>query len=76
MAGKDYTNVLLEEMNGKFDLLLEAVAPLKDMQKDIIVMKEDIVELKGDAKVIKAAVTDLSHQVADHDREIRELKTA
>jgi len=73
---KNYTNVLLEDMNGKFDLLLEAIAPLKQMQQDIFTTKEDVAELKADVKVIKAAVTDLSHQVNRHEKEIAELKTA
>jgi len=73
---KDYTDVLLEEMNSKFDLLLEAIAPLKQMQQDIFTTKEDVAELKADVKVIKAVVTDLSHQVNRHEKEIAELKTA
>jgi hypothetical protein len=73
---KNYTDVLLEDMNHKFDLLLEAIAPLKDMQKDIFALKEDLEEVKQDVKVVKAAVTDLSKQVHGHERRFTKLKTA
>ena len=71
---KDYTDILLEDMNGKFDLLLELMTPLKQMQSDIKVTKEDVAELKTDVRIIKAAVTDSSHQVRDHNKRITKLE--
>ncbi len=76
MSKKNYTDVLLEEMNGKFDLLLEAISPLKDMQNDMFLMKEDISELKTDVKIIKAEVTDTNVQVIEHEARITELEAA
>ena len=36
--------------------------------------REEFDELKQDVKVIKAAVTDLSHQVADHEHRLSRLE--
>lgn len=38
--------------------------------------REEFDELKQDVKVIKAAVTDLSQQVANHERRISRLEAA
>lgn len=38
--------------------------------------REEFDELKQDVKVIKAAVTDLSRQVNDHEHRIGNLETA
>lgn len=71
----NHTDVILEDMNSKFDLVVELVT---EMRKDITGMatKDDIAELKADIKVIKAAVTDTSHQVQDHEQRITTLETA
>jgi cell division protein FtsB len=56
--------------------VLEAVG---DMQRQVAVlpaMQQDIAELKQDMKVVKAAVTDLSDQVHDHERRIGDLESA
>lgn len=72
---KDYTDVLLEEMNGKFDRLIEVTAQMREEMRQSA-RQEDLEEVKADVKVIKAAVTDLSSQVNKHKVEIRHLKTA
>lgn len=38
--------------------------------------REEFDELKQDVKVIKAAITDLSGQVSDHETRITRLETA
>ena len=72
---KDYTNVLLEEMNSKFDILIEVVGGMKDEMKTLA-KQSDLDEVKADVKVIKAAVTDVSDQVARHEVRISDLETA
>lgn len=72
---KDYTDVLLEEMNGKFDRLIEVMAQMREEMKHFA-RQEDLEEVKADVKIIKAAVTDLSSQVNRHEIEIGQLKTA
>ncbi len=73
---KDYTNVLLEEMNSKFDLLLEMMQPIKKLQEDTSVLIEDIQTVKSDVKKIKTVVTDQSKQLTNHEVRIIDLETA
>ncbi|WIG58337.1 MAG: hypothetical protein OJF49_001083 [Ktedonobacterales bacterium] len=61
MADKDDTAILLEEIRDQNKAVLEAVADMKTLVDMIPTMREDIAELKQDMKVVKAAVTDLSH---------------
>ncbi len=71
-----YIGALLEEIRDQNKVVLESVG---DMQRQVAVlpaMQQDIAELKQDMKVVKAAVTDLSRQVNDHERRIGDLETA
>ena len=72
---KNYTDVLLEDMNHKFDLLLEIVGQMRDEMKTLA-KQTDLEEVKQDVKVVKAAVTDLSLQVHGHEKRFTKLKTA
>ena len=72
---KNYTDVLLEDMNHKFDLLLEIVGQMRDEMKTLA-KQTDLEEVKQDVKVVKAAVTDLSRQVHGHEKRFTKLKTA
>lgn len=79
---KSYHDVVLEDINGKFDTLLEIVVPMQrdvaTLKEDVAVLKEDVAELKSDVRTIKAALTVTSTQVHDHERRITnlEVKTA
>ncbi len=59
---KNYTNVILEEMNGKFDLLVEAVGTVQE-KLETLALKKDLTEVKEDVKMIRAAVTDRSGEL-------------
>lgn len=65
--------VLLEEIRNQNKVVLKAVsgmcAELAQVPK-----REEFEELKQDVKVIKAAVTDLSRQVNDHEHRISHLE--
>lgn len=71
----NYTGLLLEQIRDQNKAVLEAVS---DMRTDLkqLPKREEFDELKQDVKVIKAAVTDLSRQVNDHEQRIGELETA
>lgn len=68
-------SVLLEEIRDQNKTVLEAV---NDMRAELAQMpkREDFDELKQDVKIIKAAVTDLSRQVNDHEHRISRLEAA
>ncbi|HSH18173.1 MAG TPA: hypothetical protein VK978_02215 [Candidatus Saccharimonadales bacterium] len=75
MSDSNYTDVLLEDMNSKFDVVLEAVMAMReDMQT--LAKQHDLEQIKSDVRIIKAAVTDLSAQVQDHESRLSELKSA
>ena len=61
--------VILEDINGKFDAVMEYVRDIPDMKHDIAVLKEDVSELKFDMKLVKTVVQ-------EHSYEIRELKAS
>jgi len=39
-------------------------------------VEQDVAELKSAMKVVKAATTDISHQLADHEHRIARLEAA
>lgn len=76
ISDDNYLGVLLEEIRDQNKAVLEAVG---DMQKNVAKIpgiEQSVNELKQDMKVVKAAVTDLSHQVTDHERRIGGLEAA
>lgn len=75
MADDNYTNILLEEMRDQNKAILEAVSGLPT-RTEFNLLKDDVAELKQDMKVVKAAVTDLSNKVDDHERRITRLEVA
>jgi uncharacterized protein YoxC len=65
----NHFGVLLEQIVDQNKAVLEAVG---DMQQKVAVlptMQRDIAELKQDMKVVKAAVADLSNELAEHVRQ-------
>lgn len=77
MANDDnYTNVPLEEMNGKFDAIIEAVRTVPSLVESVNALSADMEEVRDDVKIIKAAVTDTNQQVQDHEQRITRLEAA
>lgn len=74
----DYVAVLLEDVNSKFDQIIEVVSPLLekvngiDDRLDRIDQRLEVVE--GDLRVIKAAVTEQSKELDDHEHRIGQLE--
>ena len=74
-ADDNYIGVLLEHVRDQNKAVLEAVSDMRAELKRVP-KREEFDELKQDVKVIKAAVTDLSRQVNDHEHRIGDLETA
>jgi hypothetical protein len=73
-----YTNIILEDMNSKYDTLLEMMGYLKDnmmTKQDGQEIKNDVKQLKSDMHIVKVAVTDTSRQVSDHEARITRLES-
>lgn len=71
----DYNGILLEDMNSKFDAIMEALQPLQCLPAQVAGLTERADELSADMKVVKAAVTDLSVQVNDIDMRVQRLES-
>lgn len=72
----DYTKVLMEDINGKFDLIMEMVTPMRKELAEIRVIVDDIPEMKNDIEVIKKVVKETNVQVHDHEQRIAKLEKA
>ncbi len=72
--GGGSTDVLLEDINSKFDKLIEVVYQMREEIKSTAT-KDDLVDVKSDLRTVKAAVTDVSSQVNNHENRITRLET-
>lgn len=72
MAKKDnHTDVLLEDIQSKFDAIIEIVVPTRE---EVALIKEDVTILKEDAAVIKAAVTRSNKKAIELDERVGRLE--
>ncbi len=74
MNSSNHTDIVLEDMNSKFDAVIELVTQMREDMKQLA-KQEDLEEVKADVKIIKAAITDLSHQVEKHEQQLTSLRT-
>lgn len=65
-SGNDNLQVILEDMNSKFEAVMELLVPMHQDVAEVKAKQSEQDEIKSDIKVIKAAVTDQSHQLTDH----------
>jgi polyhydroxyalkanoate synthesis regulator phasin len=72
--GKDYTDVLLEDMNSKFDLLLDVMKSMKEEMSNFA-KQPDLEEIKQDVKVIKHAVTETNKDVQGLNLRVAHLES-
>jgi predicted nucleic acid-binding Zn-ribbon protein len=71
----NYIGILLEEIRDEIKAVHEEVGGMREELANVP-KREEFDELKQDVKVIKAAVTDLSHEVSGHEHRIGNLETA
>jgi hypothetical protein len=65
------------------EVLMDELKVIREYLKDLPVIKqkvtsidERLIVVEADMKIVKAAVTDISHQQKDHDRRISRLEAA
>lgn len=71
------TAILLEDINGKFDTILEAMGIMRETmvtKRDLTDVKDELHEARADIKVVKAAVTDSSMQIHGLESRFAQLK--
>ncbi len=70
---KNYTDVLLEDMNAKMQAVLEIVSDNQRVLQDIP-KRDEFNELKTEVATIRPAVTDTNKELKLHDRRITKLE--
>jgi hypothetical protein len=65
----DHDGILLEDINHKLEAILEGQQAMGTVPGDIAQLKDDMIVVRGDIKVIKAVVT-------NHERRITKLEKA
>ena len=69
-----YEGALLEDVNHKFDVILEYLGPLASVPSDVAQLKTDMGDVKADVKTIKAVITNQSSQLNNHETRITKLE--
>ena len=73
LSDDEEKRVLSEVFADELKVIREYVQDIPTIKRDVAELKEDVAELKSDMKVVKAAVTDQSIQLHEHDEIIRTL---
>ena len=74
-SDKDNLEVILEDMNGKFDCLIEVTAHIQDELKTKA-SQESVDEINAKLQMNSDVVTEHSGQLNDHEARITHLEAA
>jgi hypothetical protein len=72
----DYLGFLLEDMDNKFDLIMEILGTLKDVPVDIQQIKADLAEMKQWRGITELVIRDHSLSLRAHEIRIGKFETA
>jgi len=72
----DYTGHILEQVLDEIKSVHELVAEVPKMARKLDRVEQKVDKLERDMQVVKAAVHDSSHELANHDRRITRLEAA
>ena len=75
MTDKGYTDALLEDVNDKFDILVDGFKGVREEIKTLA-KQSDLDEVKSDVKAIKTAVTTTNHDLNDLKTRVDILEAA
>jgi chromosome segregation ATPase len=82
MDMKSRLEILIEDMNSKFDAIMEYVRDIPDIKTRLGNVENDVAVLKDDVSVIKTVVKDHSATLTkhgrildEHTRQLKEIKT-
>jgi hypothetical protein len=70
---KDHFEFLLEDVNDKFDLILEMVTALLPLRGQVQAIDDRLAGVESDVKIIKRVVKEHSRELRDHDLAIHRL---
>lgn len=75
LSEEEKRQVLGDVMADQLKAISEAVNEVPEIKKSLDKLSDDLNVAIGDIKIIKAAITDISRQVNNHEREINRLQT-
>lgn len=73
---ENYTNAILEDINSKFDAVLEIVTPLVTLPEQVRRLQSEVDAIRTDIKTMGFVVKDHSGQLRTHDGRLLNLETA
>ncbi|HUD06499.1 MAG TPA: hypothetical protein VMR34_01300 [Candidatus Saccharimonadales bacterium] len=76
LSDNERKEVLGEVLADELKAIRESVHDVPKISKKVDLLEEDMKEVKSDIKVIKAAVTDVSRHLKDHEHRITRLEAA
>jgi uncharacterized protein YoxC len=71
---KEYTNALLEDIESKFQVVLEATAPIPKMQEDITSLKDTVGKMRPQLDAVTKTVGEMKPQLDILTQTVGEMK--
>lgn len=68
--------VLVEDMNHKFDVIMEYLKPLQTLPQQVKDLTERVDVMAGDIHIMKAVLTDQSRTLNNHENRIVHLENS
>ena len=62
--------IILEDVNHKFDVIVEGQQAMAHIPAAVAKLQEDMTEVRGDIRAIKAVAKDHSDLLSDHTRQL------
>ena len=76
MSDEDYSLFVLEDVQNKFDAILEGQAAMAPIPAKIEAIEERLTTIESDVKIIKLSVSDHENILKNHEVRIVNLKVA
>lgn len=71
----DYVGTLLEDLDGKFDYMVDAIGSINDQLRSIP-KRDEFNELKAEVRAIHIVVSGHNKQLSKHESRITKLESA
>lgn len=75
LSEEEKRQVLGTVLADQLSAIQESVKDVPEIKKQLQKLDNEISQMISDIRIIKAAITDITQQVNDHDRQIERLQT-
>lgn len=65
MEDHNYTYAILEDINGKFDAVIEYVKDIPEIKQRLTNVESDVAQIKDDMTIVKGVIKEHSHDIAE-----------